>query len=62
MPLDFIDKYLILKFNYPWGNDLSEVWILNIGFYAIFSEDFNRDETTITVGTSIWNLIMQGDR
>jgi hypothetical protein len=61
MPLDFIEKYLLMRLNFPWGTNLTEVWIRNIGFYAIFLDDSTKEGATLTVGTSIWNLIHTGD-
>jgi len=62
MPLDFIDKYLIMKIKLPWGTNLSEFWIRNIGFYGIFLDDFPSERgVTLTVGASIWALLNQGD-
>ena len=62
MPLDFLEKWLIRKIYFPWMEGPVEYWTSNIGFYAIFTENWQDDLTTITVGTSIWNLITQGDR
>ena len=60
MPLEFIQQWLVREIKFPWMEGPVEFWTSNIGFYAIFTEDFNLDTDTITVGTSIWALIYQG--
>lgn len=61
MPLEFIEDTLMQTVYVPWEGTETRYWILNIGFSAIFLAETPVDETTITVGASIWALLRQGD-